>query len=120
MSCVEVNVKPIQQSIKGHCTVTRLGEGIKANINKLGQELKASIKNIGESIFINVSELSERIHATVLNTSSGLKVKCSIICALEDVGHYLEVTPADVQWITDDMGIFYDVESNVEWIIVTS
>lgn len=109
MACIEVKVNPIKSKLGDNLSISRLGEGIKANI-----------KNVGENIVVNILELSNRLHARVLNTSSGLNVKCSIICTLTEVGHYLEVTPADVQWITDDMGVFYDVESNVEWIIVTS
>lgn len=41
----------------------------------------------------------------------------SLVCAMTPVGPYLEVAPAEVQWITDDMGVVYDVQSNVEWTI---
>ena len=47
-------------------------------------------------------------------------VRCSIVCTLSEVVGYISVTPKEIQWITDDVGVFFDVESNVDWIIVTS
>ena len=109
MSCIDVKVTQLNPKLDDNVNVSRLGDGI-----------KTSIKCVGERILANVSELSNRLHASVSNISSGLSVRCSIVCSLKDVGHYLEVTPTEIQWITDDMGVYYDVESNVEWIIVTS
>lgn len=109
MSCIDVNVTPLLPQLDENCKVTRIGDG-----------LKASVKDIGERIIAGVRELSSRLNANVENLSTGLSVTCSVVCSIADVGHYLEVTPTEIQWITDDMGVYYDVESNVEWIIVTS
>ena len=40
--------------------------------------------------------------------------------SVSEMVDFLRVTPTEIQWITDDMGVFFDVESNVDWIIVTS
>ena len=46
-----------------------------------------------------------------------LDVACRIICSVSDLANWLRVTPEEVQWITDDMGVYFDVVSNVEWIV---
>ena len=46
-----------------------------------------------------------------------LDVECRLICSLPDLAVWLRVSPEEVQWITDDIGVFYDVVSNVEWIV---
>lgn len=109
MACIDIKVTHQEPKLYENCKITRLGDGI-----------KATAKSIGERIIAGVLEISSRLQTNVANISEGLNVRCSIVCSLTDVGYYLEVSPADIQWITDDMGVFYDVESNVEWIVVTS
>jgi hypothetical protein len=46
----------------------------------------------------------------------GISVKCGIVCSLADV-LYVRVSPQEVQWITEDEVIVYNVESNTNWII---
>lgn len=47
-----------------------------------------------------------------------LDVACRLICSVSDLANWLRVTPEEVQWITDDMGVYFDVVSNVEWTVV--
>lgn len=47
---------------------------------------------------------------------TGISVKCGIVCSLADV-LYVRVSPQEVQWITEDEVIVYNVESNTNWII---
>lgn len=47
-----------------------------------------------------------------------LDVACRMICSVSDLAAWLRVTPEEVQWITDDMGVYFDVVSNVEWTVV--
>lgn len=47
-------------------------------------------------------------------------MRCSIVCSLKELGNYLRVSPQDIQWITPEYGIVYNVESDMDWIIVTS
>ena len=80
--------------------------------------MTAKVTRIGEDITAQIIETSERLLTKISCTLEQLKVRCSIVCSLAEVEDYLEVTPAEIQWITDDMGVFYDVESNVEWKII--
>lgn len=89
--------------------------GAKVNLNK---GIIASAAVVSESIFPQVTFTGLR--AGLNELTSRLQAQCSIVCNLADLGKYLDVTPSDVQWITDDVGVFFDVESNVEWIVVTS
>ena len=107
MSCIELNISQIGDGIG--VASSRIGEGITAQVARFGDGLQADVREIGG-----------RLAATAARILEGLSVRCSIVCTLEEVGHYLEVTPADIQWITDDMGVYYDVESNVEWRILIS
>ena len=73
MGCLNINVTRKRESIE--CGVTSNGEGIKAHF-----------ENIGEPIRFFVSDFAEH-----------LKVRFSIVCLLDTIMKYLNVTPADVQ-----------------------
>ncbi len=75
----------------------------------VGSCLSATIKRIGRGLSVDASRVT-----------NPLKVRASIVCSISEVVDFLRVTPTEIQWITDDMGVFFDVESNVDWIIVTS
>lgn len=105
MSCFELNISRIGDGID--VASSRIGEGIVAEVGRAGKELQTEVREIGGRLVAKAASILE-----------GITVRCSIVCTLEEVGHYLDVTPADIQWITDDMGVFYDVESNVEWKIL--
>lgn len=47
---------------------------------------------------------------------NGISVKCGLVCSLADV-LFVRVSPQEVQWITEDEVIVYNVESNTNWII---
>lgn len=79
--------------------------------------ISAKVTRIGEGLLAQAKDVSRRLFAKT-SCLSGLDVRCSVVCSLVDVGHYLDVTPAEIQWITDDIGVFFDVESNVEWKIL--
>lgn len=93
--------------------------------------INLNIQNaVGSCLSANVERVSKGINANVYNTTSSSKaivtdaikehltVRCSIVCSLAEAFSFLRVTPTDVQWITDDMGVFFDVESNVDWVIL--
>lgn len=68
-------------------------------------------------INVKIKQLNNTLSASVNNLGSPLKVKCSIICALNTLTKYLRVKPTTVQWITPEYGVTYDVEANVKWEI---
>lgn len=88
----------------------------------VGSCLSASVSRIGEGIEASVKNLTQPLVASLADTViEHLKVSCSIVCSLVDVDDYLNVSPNEIQWITDDIGVFFNVESNVDWeVIVTS
>ena len=107
MSCIELNI-------------SQIGDGIDVASSRIGEGITAQVARFGDGLHTEVREIGGRLVAKAASILEGIAVRCSIVCTLEEVGHYLEVTPADIQWITDDMGVFYDVESNVEWKILIS
>lgn len=93
---------------------------LNVNISKLGSRIVPSISRIGDGIKALLTRVEEPMNAFATDIAEHLNVRCSIVCSLSEITDYLNVTPNDIQWITDDMGVFFDVESNVDWIIVTS
>ena len=55
-------------------------------------------------------------NAHVTPKINSINVKCGLVCSLADV-LYVRVSPQEVQWITEDEVIVYNVESNTNWII---
>jgi hypothetical protein len=106
MSCINVNIE-----CKNEC--------LSVAATSIGEKLKALVT---AAPCINaIVTIPETINCKVTNAVQDfLKIRCSIVCSLAEIADYLEVTPEEIQWITDDMGVFYDVQSNVEWIVVTS
>ena len=68
-------------------------------------------------INVKIKQLNNAPSASINNLGSPLKVKCSIVCALNTLTKYLRVKPTTVQWITPKYGVTYDVEANVKWEI---
>lgn len=95
MGCLNVKVTNLHNPIE--CGINRIGKGIKALLTRVGEPMNAIATDIAEH----------------------LNVRCSIVCSVSDL-RYINVSPTEIQWITNDTGVFFDVESNVEWIIVTS
>lgn len=120
MACINAHM----EDVTGSClsaTISRIGNGINARIqNVMGSCLSATISRVGSGISARIQNFCSTLGVSVADSEKHIKVRCSIVCTLSEVVGYINVTPKDIQWITDDMGVFYDVESNVDWIIVTS
>lgn len=67
----------------------------------------------GINVTTNIVPISNIIVTPHIN---GISVKCGIVCSLADV-IYVRVSPQEIQWITEDEVIVYNVESNTNWII---
>lgn len=105
--CLNIEVNDLERD--NHLTV-QAGPAvmpITAVVSRIGEGLKAVGGMVGELIKVTASETSER-----------LQIRCGVVCSVSDY-FYLNVSPADVQWITDDVGVFFEVESNVEWRVLT-
>lgn len=79
-----------------------------------------SIENIGETLLVGITNKSANPKITIYNMFEGLNILFSIVCSVAEIGNYLQVSPKDIQWITEDTGVIYDVKSNVNWIITTN
>lgn len=89
--------------------------------NIVGSCLSATMNRIGSGLSVDVSRVTNPLRVSAADSiKEHLKARASIVCSLSEVVDFLRVTPTEIQWITDDMGVFFDVESNVDWIIVTS
>ena len=87
----------------------------------IGSCLSATISRVGSGLSVDIDKATSPFLVSAIDTiKKHLSVRTSIVCSLSEVIAFLKVTPDEVQWITDDMGVFFDVESNVDWIIVTS
>lgn len=105
MSCIELNI-------------SQIGDGLNASSSRIGNGIITEVRKIGSDLQVEMREIGKRLAAQTSRILDGITVRCSIICSLKDVGYYLDISPEEIQWITDDMGVFYDVESNVEWKII--
>ena len=116
MSCINVHIK----DDLGSCLtaiVKRVGNGIKA-FTTIRQIHEARVERV-DGISIGITLIERLFKTQVFDTIHHPVVRCSIVCSLSEVIDFLNVTPTDVQWITDDMGVYFDVESNVDWIVLT-
>ena len=102
MSCINVKINRISSS--PIFEVTRIGEHIEGIITPLINPLKVYIPQI-EELQINIDSYINRI-----------KANFSIVCSINDTP-YLKVSPEDIQWISPDYYLVYEVKSNTDWII---
>ena len=120
MSCLNVHI----DDAIGSCisaNIHRIGGGIDVHIHDaINAYLSASISRIGNGISANIHNLTPTAVGSVTDLGKHISARCSIVCSLLNVIEYINVTPDEIQWITDDLGVFFDVESNTDWIIVTS
>ena len=84
-------------------------------IKRLSESLALVVKRIG-GIAVEIHRCDKPIVVTTEDVGKHLKIACGIVCSVADL-HYLRVSPEEVQWITPDMGIVYNVMSNIDWTI---
>lgn len=96
MGCLEVKITPLRESLV-------------IDVSCLGKHLDVDVRLACKTIEMFTSDITSR-----------LKMSCSLVCTIEENDTYLRVSPKEIQWITEDMGIVYTVKSNTDWIIVTS
>lgn len=87
-------------------TVTNMSSPLQVVAERLGGIVLAVIKS---SNALNCS-ISDKL------IDKHLKLTCGVVCTIADI-HYLRVSPSDVQWITPDIGVVYQVTSDTDWII---
>ena len=116
MSCIDVHIQDIVSTCLS-ADIKRVGNGIIASAYKSTPPYELSVKRI-DAVLVDVSVVRESLRISAFDSAHHPIVRCGIVCSLTDI--ILNVTPDEIQWITDDTGVFFDVESNVEWIVLTS
>lgn len=117
MACLKVTVIP-------HC-ISCLNSKVKlitSNIIPLVHlidTLYTSIDDLNPTLNILISKNNSDLFITIEDKhSSHLKVSCGVVCDVNDTGgKYLDVSPDEIQWITEDIGVIYTVYSNTDWEI---
>lgn len=92
---------------------------LNVNISELGYRISPSISWLG-GVAVDVFRADKPINCGITDTGTHLRINCGIICSVNNHDEYLRVSPKDIQWITKDIGVFYTVESNTNWEVVTN
>lgn len=116
MNCVKVILSHIQPT-KINTELSNCNSDIDLALSNLITDINASIEKIS-NINTFISLLNPLINSEIIRKSIDINVKCRVVCSLSQLDKFLKVTPENIQWITNDTGVYYDVESNVEWVIV--
>lgn len=105
MSCLSVNINIIPSKFE---VGTTLLNKLNVNITNISNGLVILLNKINEDLKLNISDIYQK-HLTVFY---------GIVCSIK-TENYLQVSPEDVQWITEDSDIIYIVKSNMNWKIIT-
>lgn len=105
MSCLSVNINIIPSKFE---VDTTLLNKLNVNITNISNDLVILLNKINEDLKLNISDIYQK-HLTV---------SYGIVCSIK-TENYLQVSPEDVQWITEDSDIIYIVKSNMNWKIIT-
>ena len=107
MSCLSVNI-------------TRATDDLSVAVDRIaGGDM--SVEMIKASPALNIAlSLIPRFNVACSLIGERLKASVSIVCTLSEIKEWLKVSPQEVQWITEDMGAYFDVFSNVEWMVVAN
>lgn len=101
-------------------SITRIGAILKGTVTRAVPSLRVYIDRAADLVSASVILLNKPVRAVVTDAAIHPTVKISMVCTLAELREYLFVSPEEVQWVTPDYGIVYNVESNVEWIVITS
>lgn len=85
----------------------------------LTDTLETSIHNPNPTLDVLINQENSGLFITIEDKHpNSLRVSCGIVCDVNDTGgKYLDVSPDDIQWITEDIGVVYTVYSNTDWEI---
>jgi hypothetical protein len=99
--------------------INKATENFSVGLDRIaGGKIIANAQKATPSLSVVLS-LVPRFNVACTLLGERLKVAAGIICTLSEVKKWLKVSPNEIQWITEDTGVYFDVVSNVEWIIVT-
>ena len=78
--------------------------------------ITVAVESLSHPIVPSLRLSTKPLGLSVVDSTPHLNLACDVVCSLENTV-WLRVTPEEVQWITDDIGVFYDVESNTSWTV---
>lgn len=100
--------------------VERDGLGISCEAEDISYRLTAEVGKVNESLNVAIANEECAKHGGLkmkaARSTSPMVVTFGIVCTRSEIA-LLEVSPEDVQWITLDMGVVYEVTSKVSWTI---
>lgn len=100
-------------------TITHKCERITASASRVGEGVNVWLSRVSKGISVSLRSVSDTLRCYPTDAALHLNAKCSLVCTPAHIGDYLEVSPSETQWITDGVGVFFDVSSNMEWIVLT-
>lgn len=101
------------------------------SVDRVGENIATKVADVSYRLMVSAEDSKEHLHVSITNevceTYGCLKtqverrtmpmvVTLGIVCTRSEIA-LIEVTPEDVQWITPDMGVVYEVTSRVSWNI---
>ena len=99
-------------------SVSLMNEPLPIDVRRMGNT-KIDIELLNEPISVELRKIGG-IVADAIRIGNGISASVSIVCSLKEFVEMLKVSPQEIQWITDDVGVYYEVESNVKWIVEIS
>ena len=116
-SIMSFNVALVNESL--FTNVTKKDNDMSIKLSVVCDIPFANIMRSTKPMSLSVTKPHPNLFTIVTKKENDMSIKLSIVCSLSKVVEYLRVSPSDIQWITDDIGVFFDVESNVKWIVTT-
>lgn len=89
---------------------------VTANIGSTGGCLTAKISRVGKGIKANVQLADEHLIATINRVGKGLKANIGLICTPNSEA-YIKVTPEVLWFFKENENLNVDVMSNIKWIV---
>lgn len=112
---ITANVESLQRYV---VSVDRVGENIATKVADVSYRLMVSAEDSKEHLHVSmtneVCETNGCLKTQVERRTMPMVVTLGIVCTRSEIA-LIEVTPEDVQWITPDMGVVYEVTSRVSW-----
>ena len=102
MSCINVNIR-------------RENTSPILKIHKINVPIKSAVtyfSTILGNIFLNQTP----VNVTILPKVTAININCSIVCNISKDA-YMKVSPSEVQWLSPDWYVIYEVKSNTDWIV---
>lgn len=100
-----------------HATATLVSSRLNVSASLYCAPLQVKTERLGY-IVLTVIKRSNSLKCNIFDEliDKHLKLTCGIVCTISDA-YYLRVSPSEVQWITPEIGVIYQVISNTDWVI---